>query len=95
MQVGAEHAARVGALGPVAVARAERGAGERPGVLAEPRDALVVLEAGQRAHVQPGVDVGHDLADRAPLAPAAAHVEQAEPLHGGVVGAAELRAEHW
>ena len=60
----------------------------------EPGDALMVLEPGQPAHVQPGVDVGDDLADGAALAPAAANVEQAESLHRRVVGAAELDAEH-
>src|SRR5215469_5208073 len=41
-------------------------------------DALVVLESSQRGHTQLRVDIGHELADSPPLAPAAADVQQAE-----------------
>jgi Pectate lyase superfamily protein len=94
VQVGAEHPARVGALGAVAVAGAERRAGQRARPGAERGDALVVLEAGQPADVQRGVHVGDDLADGAVVAATAADVKQAESLHRRVVRPAELDADH-
>ena len=57
-------------------------------------DALVVLEAGQPAHAEFRVDVGHDLAHAAVLAPAAGDVQDAQALDGLALDAAELGADH-
>src|SRR5580692_9701486 len=93
VQVGAEYAAGVAALGPVAVADAGEHGSERLDLWPAPRGALVVLEAGEALHAERRIDVGGYLADSAPLTAAAADVEQPQPRDRLAVHAAELGAD--
>src|SRR5580692_7663881 len=93
MQVGAYHPARIGALRSIPVADSRHHRGQRLDGRAATGNALVVLEAGQPLDAKRRVDVGDDLADPAPLAAAAADVEQAEAGDRLSLGPAELRPD--
>jgi hypothetical protein len=93
VQVGADHAARVRALGAVAVADAGQHGGQRLDLRAAPGVALVVLEAGEPLDTEGRIDVGGDLPDPAALSPAAADVEQAQARDRLAIGPAELGAD--
>src|SRR5215470_13825866 len=89
MQIGAEDPPGHSALGAITVANAEHHSRQGRNAASQAGDALVVLEPGQPVHSQRGVDVGHDLANPAPLAPATTNIEDAEPFDRLAVGAAE------
>src|SRR6266571_3419864 len=78
VQVAAEHPAGVGALGAVSVADADGDLRQRAGTWPQPGHALMILEPGQPGNTKLGIDVRDDLADAAPVAPAAADVDDAE-----------------
>ena len=93
VQIGADHPAGIGAFCAVPVADAGQHGGERFYLGAAPGHALMVLETGQPRHAQRRIDIGRDLADAAPVTPAAADVEQPQSGDRLSFGPAELGAD--
>src|SRR2546430_753066 len=90
VQVGADHPAAVRAFRPVPVADTGDHGGQRLRPRPAPGHALVVLEAGEPAGAERGIDVRDDLTNAPLLAPPAADVEEPEPGHRLAFHTAEL-----